>query len=719
MQNPLLGYSSFSHFLDFRHQQYPLPVRGPAIASAPASPSPLFMYSALRQQAVTSRSSSSSSGGGSPSPPTMGKSFTIDAILGLRDANKLDCAAGKCMATDLSTGAKHPEVATVEAVLRHPLQASYGVRRPSQEVLAAAIIRAMITLMMEVASTSDGDSKDLGIINKFLPDYKSLEERDHTKYLNIGAEWNAYQDTGRLWALVNTVMNSGVPKKLAADKSCDVATGGGASGCSKKPAKSKRVRTIFTQEQLERLEAEFERQQYMVGPERLYLAHALQLTEAQVKVWFQNRRIKWRKQHLELQHQRLAAMKQQLQHQHLHGEDVEDSEIDSSSGDGSNVQNPEAVTAQWIYGPGRLLLPASGEIFSKLKFSVNRLTYTLHSATFSLQSVYTAKDRALHLTVRICNHMLANSLIPASTVHHPLDWRNRRFTLMSPRPGHTFTLNHPYPMQRIKANKLQSQYCHEAPPTPASPTTLIIYVSADLTSLEKKNCCTRRNLKNETLGQSSTLVLLVVRRGLRSAEVELASRFCAGAFGRNLPLLDFNTNKVYSVGFEVITAMMEAARTSETSVNIDQTTQRNNPEDRNLRMSQIYTNAHYNPREFINEKLGSACRIAKGTFSRRRKRNETQKRSRKEISQNWKNEGTQWQVISEQRKRTLAIPLEPFVSASCWDDNPETRQHEVSAETESRREDDGHLQGRLRTREWDMKRMSESSEIHKNFNGKL
>lgn len=46
--------------------------------------------------------------------------------------------------------------------------------------------------------------------------------------------------------------------------------------------KSKRVRTIFTPEQLERLEGEFERQQYMVGPERLYLAHTLQLTEAQV-----------------------------------------------------------------------------------------------------------------------------------------------------------------------------------------------------------------------------------------------------------------------------------------------------------------------------------------------------------------------------------------------------------------------------------------------------
>jgi len=59
---------------------------------------------------------------------------------------------------------------------------------------------------------------------------------------------------------------------------------GGASkaGNGRRAAKSKRVRTIFTPEQLERLEAEFERQQYMVGPERLYLASSLYLTEAQV-----------------------------------------------------------------------------------------------------------------------------------------------------------------------------------------------------------------------------------------------------------------------------------------------------------------------------------------------------------------------------------------------------------------------------------------------------
>lgn len=62
---------------------------------------------------------------------------------------------------------------------------------------------------------------------------------------------------------------------------CALCTGENISK-SKASLKSKRVRTIFTPEQLERLEAEFERQQYMVGPERLYLAHTLQLTEAQV-----------------------------------------------------------------------------------------------------------------------------------------------------------------------------------------------------------------------------------------------------------------------------------------------------------------------------------------------------------------------------------------------------------------------------------------------------
>jgi Homeodomain len=70
------------------------------------------------------------------------------------------------------------------------------------------------------------------------------------------------------------VAGKGTKRKNEDDYNSTKMSGGG--------TKSKRVRTIFTPEQLERLEAEFERQQYMVGPERLYLASTLHLTEAQV-----------------------------------------------------------------------------------------------------------------------------------------------------------------------------------------------------------------------------------------------------------------------------------------------------------------------------------------------------------------------------------------------------------------------------------------------------
>ncbi|KAK2565113.1 Homeobox protein not2 [Acropora cervicornis] len=66
---------------------------------------------------------------------------------------------------------------------------------------------------------------------------------------------------------------------------------------SKKGSKlRKRTRTIFTPSQLELLESTFCRQHYVAGEERRQLACAIKLTETHVKVWFQNRRIRLRKQ---------------------------------------------------------------------------------------------------------------------------------------------------------------------------------------------------------------------------------------------------------------------------------------------------------------------------------------------------------------------------------------------------------------------------------------
>lgn len=57
-------------------------------------------------------------------------------------------------------------------------------------------------------------------------------------------------------------------------------------------AKPKRIRTAFTPTQLLKLEQVFERNQYVVGAERKQLAQSLNLSETQIKVWFQNRRTK-------------------------------------------------------------------------------------------------------------------------------------------------------------------------------------------------------------------------------------------------------------------------------------------------------------------------------------------------------------------------------------------------------------------------------------------
>ncbi|XP_060782715.1 empty spiracles homeobox 3 [Neoarius graeffei] len=57
----------------------------------------------------------------------------------------------------------------------------------------------------------------------------------------------------------------------------------------------RRIRTVFSAEQLQKLEEVFAKQRYMTGSEKVVLASALRLTETQVKVWFQNRRTKWRK----------------------------------------------------------------------------------------------------------------------------------------------------------------------------------------------------------------------------------------------------------------------------------------------------------------------------------------------------------------------------------------------------------------------------------------
>ncbi|XP_016971415.2 homeobox protein H2.0 [Drosophila rhopaloa] len=85
-----------------------------------------------------------------------------------------------------------------------------------------------------------------------------------------------------------TLQNGGYPQQ---GSSSNLSNTGSSNSGKRKRSWS---RAVFTNLQRKGLEIQFQQQKYITKPDRRKLAARLNLTDAQVKVWFQNRRMKWR-----------------------------------------------------------------------------------------------------------------------------------------------------------------------------------------------------------------------------------------------------------------------------------------------------------------------------------------------------------------------------------------------------------------------------------------